>query len=265
MATERHIGFSDLSYCWHLQEEPPRVTEEPLPENLSAEEIAPEAPAAVDPFPNDTLEAALARHQIVLQSDQVKQLDRYCRLLWDWNEKINLTRHTTYEKFVGRDLVDTLQLAGLVHPKEEILDVGSGGGVPGLTLAIVRPDLEVTLSDTTGKKARVLEDMVKQLKLPVPVFNARTESLLDDARYDALTVRAVGPLWQLLTWFRPHWASITRLLIIKGPKWKEEQAEASRRGLLRDLELKVAAEYPMPGTESNSVILKIWHHGGKER
>jgi 16S rRNA (guanine527-N7)-methyltransferase len=236
----------------------------PADETAALPEAAPPEPA-VDPYPNDTLVAALARHSIELAADRVELLDRYCKLLWDWNEKINLTRHTTYEKFVTRDLIDTLQLATLVHPKEEILDVGSGGGVPGLTLAIVRPDLEITLSDTTGKKCRVLEDIIKHLKLPVPVFNARTETLLDDTRWDALTVRAVGPLWQLLTWFRPHWASITRLLIIKGPKWKEEQAEASRRGLLRDLVLKVGAEYPMAGTESNSVILKIWHQGNRER
>lgn len=236
------------------------MTDEPLPENAP-----PESTPAVDPYPNDTLAAALARHAIVLPAEQVAQLAGYCQLLWDWNEKINLTRHTTYEKFVTRDLADTLQLAGLVNPQEEILDVGSGGGVPGLTLAIVRPDLEVTLSDSTGKKTRVLEDMVKKLKLHVPVFNARTESLLEDTRWDALTIRAVGPLWQLLTWFRPHWKSINRLLVIKGPKWKEEQAEASRRGLLRELELKVAADYPLAGTESNSVILKIWHQGNRER
>jgi 16S rRNA (guanine527-N7)-methyltransferase len=244
------------------------VTDEPLPADAAEstiEETAPAKEPQVDPYPNDTLPAALARHSIDLPADRVKLLDRYCQLLWDWNEKINLTRHTTYERFVTRDLVDTLQLSSLVHPKEEILDVGSGGGVPGLTLAIVRPDLEITLSDTTGKKARVLEDMVKKLDLPVPVFNARTESLLDDTRYDALTIRAVGPLWQLLTWFRPHWSLITRLLIIKGPKWKEEQTEAARRGLLRELEMKVGAEYPMPGTESNSVILKVWHQGNRER
>ena len=240
------------------------MTDESLPENPAPDEVAAKEPQ-VDPYPNDTLVAALARHSIQLPDDRVQLLDRYCQLLWDWNDKINLTRHTTYEKFVTRDLVDTLQLASLIHPKEEILDVGSGGGVPGLTLAIVRPDLEITLTETTGKKARVLEDMVKKLNLPVPVFNARTETMLDDTRYDALTIRAVGPLWQLLTWFRPHWALFSRLLVIKGPKWKEEQAEASRRGLLRDLELKIGAEYPMPGTDSSSVVLKIWHQGGRER
>jgi 16S rRNA (guanine527-N7)-methyltransferase len=248
-----------------LQQELRRVTDETTPEVPDMDANGGAAAPAIDPYPNDTLAAALARHSVQLAPEQVAQLGKYCALLWDWNEKINLTRHTTFEKFVSRDLVDTLQLASLIHPKEEILDVGSGGGVPGIPLAIVRPDLEITLSETTGKKARVLEDMIKQLKLPVPVFNARTETLLDDTRYDVLTIRAVGPLWQLLTWFRPHWSLIGRILVIKGPKWKEEEAEAKRRGLLQKLEMKVAAEYPMPGTESNSVILKFWHQGNRER
>src|SRR5258708_1126004 len=102
------------------------VTDQTLPQNPPPQSTPP-----AHPYPNDTLIAALARPAIVFPAEQVAQLDRYCKLLWDWNEKINLTRHTTYEKFVTRDLADTLQLAGLVHPKEEILDVGSGGGVPG--------------------------------------------------------------------------------------------------------------------------------------
>jgi 16S rRNA (guanine527-N7)-methyltransferase len=58
---------------------------------------------------------------------------------------------------------------------------------------------------------------------------------------------------------------IGKLLVVKGPKWPEERQEASRRGLLRNLELRVAAEYPLAGTSSQSVILKIWPQGRKER
>ena len=113
----------------------------------------------------DSLEAALARHQIELPPDRVALLDRYARLLWDWNEKLNLTRHTDYEKFVSRDVVDTRHLAQLLHHAESVLDVGSGGGVPGLLLAILRPDFQVHLTEATGKKARVLENMIQELGL----------------------------------------------------------------------------------------------------
>jgi 16S rRNA (guanine527-N7)-methyltransferase len=213
----------------------------------------------------DSLVAALARHHIDLPPDQVALLDRYVRLLWDWNEKLNLTRHTDYEKFVSRDVVDSLALAKLLLAGETVLDVGSGGGVPGLVLAILRPDLKVHLAEATGKKARVLESMVQDLGLPVQVFATRAEKQLAERRYDAVVVRAVGPLAELLTWFKPLWASIGRLLIVKGPKWVEERGQARHMGLLHRLEMRKAAEYPLPGTQSESVILKIWPEGTTEK
>lgn len=214
---------------------------------------------------NDTLAAALTRHAIDLPSAQVELLDKYCRLLWDWNAKLNLTRHTDYEKFVGRDLVDSLQLAAHLRPQDEVLDVGTGGGVPGVVLAIVRPDLKVALCDSVGKKARAVESMVKDLGLEVPVFPFRAEEILEDTRYDALVIRAVGPLWKLLAAFKPHWNSFRRMLVIKGPKWPEELTEARRRGLMHNLQIKTAAEYSMPGTDGKSVVLKIWPKGVPER
>lgn len=218
------------------------------------------------PSDSDTLAEALVRAGIDLPADQAAKVEQYARLLWDWNEKINLTRHTTWDKFVGRDLRDTVEVARLLHPNEEVLDVGSGGGVPGLLLAVLRPDLTITLSDSVGKKTKVLESMAEALGLEnVTVYNARSEELLEDYKFDALTIRAVGALDTMLRWFKPHWRHIGRLLVLKGPKWTEEDQEARRVGLTRDLHSKVVAEYPMAGTESNSVILKIWHHRRLEK
>ena len=89
------------------------------------------------------------------------KLQEYVQRLWAWNEKLNLTRHTDYEKFVARDLRDTLELSKLLHPEEEVLDVGTGGGVPGVVLAIIRPDLRVTLCESVGKKAQAVQEMVQ--------------------------------------------------------------------------------------------------------
>src|SRR6476661_6200919 len=214
---------------------------------------------------DDTLAESLKRHGLELPGDQIDRLDQYCRLLWDWNTKLNLTRHTDYEKFVGRDVVDTLQLAAHLREGEEVLDVGTGGGVPGVVLAIVRPDLKMTLCDSVAKKARAVEAIVKDLGLEVPVMPFRAEELLEDARYDALVIRAVGPLWKLLAAFKPHWHSFRRLLVIKGPKWPEELTEAKRRGLMHNLQLKTVAEYAMPAAEGKSVVLKIWPKNVRER
>jgi 16S rRNA (guanine527-N7)-methyltransferase len=213
----------------------------------------------------DTLSEALKRHGVARPDNQIERLDKYCRLLWDWNAKLNLTRHTDYEKFVGRDVVDSLQLAAHLREGEQVLDVGTGGGVPGVVLAIVRPDLKMTLCDSVGKKARAVESIVNDLGLEVPVMPVRAEELLEDAHYDALVIRAVGPLWKLLAGFKPHWDSFRRLLIIKGPKWTEELNEAKRRGLMHNLQLKTVAEYAMPGAEGKSVVLKIWPKNVRER
>jgi 16S rRNA (guanine527-N7)-methyltransferase len=203
------------------------------------------------------LRAALTRHGIELPDDQIERLDRYARLLWDWNTRLNLTRHTTYDKFVGRDLLDALQIAPLLETAERVLDVGSGGGAPGIPLAIVRPDVHVALCEAVGKKARVLAQIVEALGLPIPVFAARVQDVLVDHDFDTLVARAVGPLWKVLSWLAPHWGQFNRVLFVKGPKWLEERGEARHRGMLRGLSISRKASYPLAGTESESVILEV--------
>jgi len=204
-----------------------------------------------------TLFAAMARHQLELPQEQVARLDRYCQRLWQWNEKINLTRHDSYEKFVSRDLVDSLAFAEFLQPGEIVLDVGTGGGVPGVILAIVRPDLKVSLSESVGKKAKVVAEMVGELGLGVPVYGSRAEQILADVAFNTLVIRAVARLEKLLRWFRPHAAAWDRLLVLKGPSWVEERGEARHFGLLSNLALRKLKSYPLPGTDSESVLLQI--------
>jgi 16S rRNA (guanine527-N7)-methyltransferase len=207
--------------------------------------------------PDDTLSAALARHGLTLPADQVAMLERYARLLWGWNEKLNLTRHTTWEKFVARDLVDSLAFSRALAPDEDILDVGTGGGVPGIVLAIVRPDITVSLCEAVAKRARVVEEIVADLGLNVPVHHAAAQDLAGEGVYDTLVVRAVAPLPKLLKWFAPHWGVFHRLLVLKGPAWIEERRTAREAGLFRDLQLRKLDEYPLAGTDSTSVLLEI--------
>jgi 16S rRNA (guanine527-N7)-methyltransferase len=205
----------------------------------------------------DTLAAALARHQLQLPAEQIEQLDRYRQLLWEWNERMNLTRHTDFERFVSRDVLDSHQLAQLVSAGESVLDFGTGGGVPGVVVAILRPDVRVAVCDSVGKKAKAVEAIVKELGLDIPVYAVRAEQVLAKRRFDVLMARAVGSLADVLKWLAPHWNAIGRMLLVKGPKWVEERGEARHRGLLHGIALRVAATYPMPGTYSESVILKL--------
>jgi 16S rRNA (guanine527-N7)-methyltransferase len=207
--------------------------------------------------PPDEFLAALAKHRIELPAEQVEQLGQYCGLLWDWNAKLNLTRHTDYEKFVGRDVLDSLAFAPFLSPKEKVLDVGTGGGVPGVILAILRPDVTVWLCDSVGKKAEAVADIVARLGLNVPVIHGRAQDLLGPSVFNTLVARAVGPLKEMLRWFRAGWEHFDRLLVLKGPKWIEERGEARHYGLLGDMALRKLTTYPMPGTEAESVLLQI--------
>jgi 16S rRNA (guanine527-N7)-methyltransferase len=91
-------------------------------------------------------------------------------------------------------VLDTLELSKLLRAGEEVLDVGTGGGVPGVVLSIVRPDLQVTLCESVGKKAAAVEQIIRQLKLETPLYPNRAEEVLEDLRFDACVgvTRAFG-------------------------------------------------------------------------
>jgi 16S rRNA (guanine527-N7)-methyltransferase len=203
------------------------------------------------------LAAVMAEHGIELPADRVAQLDRYCALVWEWNARLNLTRHTDYHKFVTRDLVDSLAFSRFLVQGEQALDVGTGGGVPGVVLAILRPDLSIALCESVGKRARAVGDIVARLGLGTPVHHRRAEDLLAETRFPTLLVRAVARLHRLLEWFRPCWDHFDRMLVLKGPAWVEERGEARHLGLLHGLALRKLHSYPLFGTESESVLLQI--------
>lgn len=205
----------------------------------------------------DNLAAALARYEVALPDRQVELLDRYCTLLWDWNTKINFTRHTSYDKFVGRDVRDSLAFAKFLDPGERILDVGTGGGVPGVVLAIVRNDLHVEMCDSVGKKARVVQQIVAALGLKAEVHAARAEDLLARRRYDTLVIRAVARLVKLVSCFKPLAGAYRRMLVLKGPSWVDERGEARHRGVMHGIALRKLLSYPLPGTDSESVLLQL--------
>ncbi len=204
-----------------------------------------------------SLQAALDEQGLRLPADQVDRLERYCRLLWEWNRRLNLTRHTDYRKFVTRDLIDSLAFGEFLSLEERVLDVGTGGGVPGVVLAVVRPDLRIELCESIAKKARAVADMVERLALPLPVHPVRAEALLESRTYDTLVVRAVGRLRKLLAWFGPHWDAFGRLLVLKGPGWVEERGEARHHGLMQELALRKLRVYRVATTGAESVLLQI--------
>jgi len=194
--------------------------------------------------------------------DSVQRLAAYAASLWLWNERLNLTRHTDVEKFVSRDVADAAAIGLQLARGEHVLDVGTGGGVPGALLAILRPDLRVELCDSVAKKARAVREIVKEAGLSLPVHEAAGQAVVKAAaargeRFDTLVVRAVAPLVKLLSWFEPIAGEFGRLLVVKGPRWEEEKGEARHKGFAKKVMVRRIAAWPIRGSDNESVLLEI--------
>lgn len=206
-----------------------------------------------------TIAAECDRLGLAVSSDALPPLAAYAERLWAWNEKLNLTRHTDAATFVARDVADVMAIAPHLAEGERVLDVGTGGGVPGIVLAILRPDLHVELCDSVGKKARAVRAIGEEIGLPLPVHEAAGQAVVAKrpGAFDTLVIRAVAPLAKLLGWFEPVCHTYGRLLVIKGPRWEEEKGEARHRGFVKKVRIRRLAAWPLPGSDNESVLLEI--------
>ena len=206
--------------------------------------------------------AECERLGIGVNPESTQRLAAYAASRWSWNEKLNLTRHTDVEKFVSRDVADAAAIAPHLATGERVLDVGTGGGVPGVVLAILRPDLQVELCDSVAKKARAVRAIVAETGLSLPVHEGAAQGFVSQAAaakrpFDTLVVRAVAPLVKLLGWFEPLCEQYGRLLIIKGPRWEEEKGEARHKGFAKKVTVRRIAAWPIRGSDNESVLLEI--------
>ena len=224
-----------------------------------------------EPSPADLAAAVAAeceRLGLTVSSDAVPRLAAYAASLWSWNERLNLTRHTDVEKFVSRDVADAVAIAPHLETGAHVLDVGTGGGVPGVLLAILRPDLRVELCDSVGKRARAVREIVGEIGLTIPVHEGAAQRLVAAAaeageqggrpgRFDVLVVRAVAPLLKLLGWFEPLCDAYGRMLVVKGPRWEEEKGEARHHGFVKKVGVRRIAAWPIRGSDNESVLLEV--------
>jgi 16S rRNA (guanine527-N7)-methyltransferase len=203
-----------------------------------------------DPGQDGALEALTAK--------QREQLAQYLDLFLHSAQLFNLTAIRDRAQAWDRHVIESLRLVPYLGPGPSLIDVGSGGGLPGMVLAIARPDLAVTLLEATGKKARFLEQTAHTLQLEnLTVLCDRAESAaaIDSAHresFDVVTARAVAPLRVLLELTAPFAKVGGLVLAVKGEKAAEELAAAS--GALRHLH--VVHEETIRQPTASLVLLK---------
>ena len=166
-----------------------------------------------------------------LSSESWDQLKEYTSLLREWNEKINLVSRKDMDRLETKHLAHCLTITNFLRlmPKAQVLDVGTGGGLPGIPLAICYPQARFTLMDSIGKKVMVVEDMVKRLNLKnVEILRGRVEELPKKRTYDFIIGRAVSALPTFFGWVNNKIRKGARnspangILYLKGGDYTEE-------------------------------------------
>ncbi len=200
-----------------------------------------------------------SRAGLTLSEEQLARLDRYLDLLLDANRRMNLTRITDRAAAEVQHVADALTILPLLpRDAHRLADVGSGGGVPGIPLAIARPDSQVMLIESTKKKAAFLRQTVEALGLPnVSVSEWRAEEVgHSNSRetFDVAVARAVAALHWLTEWLLPLVKKDGRMLAMKGERIAAELPEALPS--IRRLNGGEPVVHPidLPGTEHHVIV-----------
>lgn len=136
-------------------------------------------------------QAVMAAGLAPLPSGIAELFIRYLDLLLRWNAKLNLTAVREPSQIVNRHFLECIQCAQALPDTQSLLDLGSGAGLPGIPIAIIRREINVTLGESQGKKATFLRETVRVLGLNVSVYNQRVENMAEDSVFGTVTLRAV--------------------------------------------------------------------------
>ena len=205
---------------------------------------------------DEQLQQGLAQMGIALPSAAQEKLLAYAALLYKWNKTFSLTAMREEEKAVSHHLLDSL--AVLPHvPAGTLLDVGSGGGMPGIPLAIVLPELAVTLIDSNSKKTAFLRQAAIELRLSnVNVHCGRVEQYHPSLPFSAITSRAFAELTDFVVLSRHLLAADGVWLAMKGVR-----PEAEIAALPAGVRVRAVHPLQVPGVEGERHVVILDNDG----
>jgi 16S rRNA (guanine527-N7)-methyltransferase len=172
----------------------------------------------------DMLATGIQEMALDVSPAQQEQLMDYLGLMFKWNAVYNLTSLRDPQQMVTHHLLDSLAAVPAFQDAKNVLDVGSGGGLPGIVLAIVRPDMKVSMIDTVHKKTAFLTQVKAELGLAnVTVYTMRVEQLQVSDKFDVITSRAFADLSDFVNWSGHLLAEGGRYIALKGTAPMDEQ------------------------------------------
>ena len=204
------------------------------------------------------------RCNIEINNNQLMLFEKYHGILTDWNKKINLISRKE-ENILEKHFLDSIlflpETSGLINQTASfsinVFDIGSGGGFPGIPLAIMKSGWRFTLCESTKKKADFLNHLVKGLNLDnVDILNSRIEALhATPLRYDLITARAVAKLDELIKYSLPLLKKDGYLLAYKSKDIDEELLNAKKIIEKNKLRLKILSK-ELNGVERKLIIIQ---------
>lgn len=212
----------------------------------------------------DRLVAWGEENNLEITGRQADQLDRYAQLLVEWNEKMNLTAITDPEGVLVKHLMDSLTVLRSLPAageKVRLIDVGTGAGFPGIPLAVMREELELTLLDSLNKRLVFLEAVCRALGLEARCVHARAEEAgrqkAHREKYNVATARAVAALPALCEYCLPLVVPGGVFLAMKGPDGEREAQEAASAIKVLGGKLSGIDEWQLPPVEGEAAERKI--------
>ena len=207
----------------------------------------------------DLLAAGARELGLQLSSAQLASLDRFAEELKKWNRKINLTAITDDAGIAVKHLVDSLSLLKVVQGGGRLLDIGSGGGFPGIPVKVALPELEIVSVDAVVKKISFQKQAVRLLNLAdFTPLHVRAETLAEDyaGSFDWVVSRAFSDIPSFVAMALPVLKESGRIVAMKGKNAAEEVAAAE--GDLTGMGLKVESvrEFTLPGSgDARSLVV----------
>ena len=202
----------------------------------------------------------LEQEQMDWSEQQIDLLMVFMDLVLEENKKFNLTAITQREDFVRKHLIDSILMGKDLKEERNVLDLGTGGGFPGIPLKIMHPEWDMVLLDSTMKKIRFLDKTIDTLGLnKIATIHARAEELAREAGYresfDVVFSRAVAATNTLLEYCVPF-AKVGGLVVAaKGPKYEQELKEAQKAMRLLYVTPVKIQKVDVPGDPAQRVVI----------
>ncbi len=199
---------------------------------------------------------------INLTVEQLNKFYKYMEMLITWNEKINLTAIIEPHEIILKHFIDSLTLDKYLKNNENLVDVGTGAGFPGIPISIVRKDIKITLVDSLNKRLNFLNEVIKELKLEnVETVHSRAEDLGQDIKYrekfDISTSRAVANLSTLSEYLIPLVKINGQAICMKAGDAQDEIKNAQNAIKTLGGQIDKIEEFCLPDSDINRTIIII--------